>query len=213
MTQQCSWTQPILLHACSVMADSATHGLWSGRLLCPWNFQAIILEWVAIFFSTRSSRPRDWTHLSCVSSIGKQIVYHRATREIHILVLQIHFSPWRQSIKISYLSVSPPPPITPYSSIPVAFNHGPILLPLPSSAVVSSLLFLSLTDSTLKIFFYWNMPHIQGDFFHILLYSFSFFLNHKFSKENYAELTDHSNFPYMLLYITYTSLQMNFPEL
>ena len=152
MTQQCSWIQAILLHACSVMADSATHGLWPDTLLCPWNFQASILEWVAISFSTRSSRPRDWTHLSCVSSIGRQIVYHRATRETHIIVLQIHVLPWRQSMKISYLSVSPPLPITPHSSIPITFNHGPILLPLSSSTVVSFA--LSLIDSTLEIFFY-----------------------------------------------------------
>ena len=28
-------------------------------------FQARILEWVAIFFSRRSSQPRDWTRVSC----------------------------------------------------------------------------------------------------------------------------------------------------
>ena len=30
-------------------------------------FQARILEWVAISFSRRSSRPRDWTQVSCIS--------------------------------------------------------------------------------------------------------------------------------------------------
>ena len=139
MTQQCSWTQPIFLRACSVMTDSAAHGLWPGRLLCPWNFQASILEWVAISSSTRSSRPGDWTHLSWVSSFGRQIVYHRATRETHVLVLQIHSSPWRQLMKIAYLTVSPPPPITPHSRIPTTFNHGSILLPLPSSTVFFAL--------------------------------------------------------------------------
>ena len=29
-------------------------------------FQARILEWVAISSSTRSSQPRDWTHVSCI---------------------------------------------------------------------------------------------------------------------------------------------------
>ena len=29
-------------------------------------FQARILEWVAISFSRRSSRPRDWTRISCI---------------------------------------------------------------------------------------------------------------------------------------------------
>ena len=44
---------------CSLL-DSSVHGI----------FQAIILEWVAISFSRGSSRPRDRTHVSCVSCIA-----------------------------------------------------------------------------------------------------------------------------------------------
>ena len=44
--------------------DSYVHGL----------FQAKILEWVAISFSRGSSQPRDWTHVSCVSCIGRKIL-------------------------------------------------------------------------------------------------------------------------------------------
>ena len=40
--------------------------------------QARILEWIAISLSRASSQPRDWT---CVSCIGKWILYHWATRE------------------------------------------------------------------------------------------------------------------------------------
>ena len=36
-------------------------------------FQARILEWVAIHFSRGSSRPRDWTRVSCVSCITVQV--------------------------------------------------------------------------------------------------------------------------------------------
>ena len=43
--------------------------------------QARILEWVAISSSRRSSRPRDWTHISYSSCIGRQILYHWATWE------------------------------------------------------------------------------------------------------------------------------------
>ena len=39
-------------------------------------FQARILEWVAIPYSRRSSRPRDWTCVSCISCIGRRILYH-----------------------------------------------------------------------------------------------------------------------------------------
>ena len=38
--------------------------------------QARILEWVAMPSSRGSSRPRDRTHVSCVSSIGRQVLYH-----------------------------------------------------------------------------------------------------------------------------------------
>ena len=43
--------------------------------------QAIILEWVAIFYSRASSWARDWTCVSCISCIGNQILYHWDTRE------------------------------------------------------------------------------------------------------------------------------------
>ena len=50
------------LMGCS-LPDSSVHGL----------LQAKIVEWVAISFSRESSRPRDGTHVSCVSCISRQI--------------------------------------------------------------------------------------------------------------------------------------------
>ena len=42
-----------------------------------------------------SSQPKDQTHVSCISCVGKQIFYHCATREAHkyqyIMVLKIKF--------------------------------------------------------------------------------------------------------------------------
>ena len=38
--------------------------------------QARILEWVAISFSKGSSQPRDRTHISFVSCIGRRVLYH-----------------------------------------------------------------------------------------------------------------------------------------
>ena len=49
--------------------DSSVHGI----------FQARILEWVALSYSRVSSRPRGWTQVSCVSCIGRWIVYHCTT--------------------------------------------------------------------------------------------------------------------------------------
>ena len=45
-------------------------------------FQARILEWVAISYSRGSSKPRDQTSVSCVSCIGRWILYHCATWEV-----------------------------------------------------------------------------------------------------------------------------------
>ena len=42
------------------------------------NFQATILEWLAISFSGGSFWPRDWTH---ISYLGRWILYHCATWE------------------------------------------------------------------------------------------------------------------------------------
>ena len=64
----CSVTQ-----SCPTLCDpldcslpgSAVHGI----------LQARMLEWVAIPFSRGSSQPRDQTRVSCVSCIGRQILY------------------------------------------------------------------------------------------------------------------------------------------
>ena len=48
------------------------------RLLCPWNFPARILEWVAISFSRWSSWARDQIPISCDSCdscVGRWILY------------------------------------------------------------------------------------------------------------------------------------------
>ena len=52
-------------------SDSCVHGI----------SQARILEWVAISFSKWSSRSKNGTHFSWVSSCGAQILYHYATWE------------------------------------------------------------------------------------------------------------------------------------
>ena len=52
---------------------SSTHGF----------SQAWILEWVAISYSRESSWPKDWTHISCVSWIGRWVLYLSATWEAH----------------------------------------------------------------------------------------------------------------------------------
>ena len=52
----------------------------------PGIFQARILEWVAISFSRKSSRPKDRTHVSCIS---RWILYCWATTEALWQILPI----------------------------------------------------------------------------------------------------------------------------
>ena len=50
----------------------------------PGILQARILEWVAMPSSRGSSQPRDWTHVSCISSIGRGFFTTCATWEVHL---------------------------------------------------------------------------------------------------------------------------------
>ena len=47
-------------------------------------FQARILEWVAISYSRGSSLSRDRTCVSCISCIGRHVLYHGTTWETPI---------------------------------------------------------------------------------------------------------------------------------
>ena len=82
-----------MLYVCSVESDcdtldcspqgSSVHGI----------LQARILEWVAISFSRGSSRPRDQTHVSCVSCTGRRIPYHLGIPYVSYSVLVQSLSP------------------------------------------------------------------------------------------------------------------------
>ena len=61
---------------------SSVHGIIPAR----------ILEWAAIFSSRESSQTRDRTSMSCVSCIGRQILYRCTTWEAHILYYNPLFS-------------------------------------------------------------------------------------------------------------------------
>ena len=67
-------------------------------------FQARVLEWVAISYSRGSSQYRDWTYVSWVSWIGRQILYHWATWEAlcwHIkLTISLIFLLYHSYVKI-----------------------------------------------------------------------------------------------------------------
>ena len=70
------------------LSVSSVHGI----------FQAGILEWVAISFSRGSFRPRDQTHISCVSCIGRRILYHQIAFVSHTLIVQSLVVPERHKV-------------------------------------------------------------------------------------------------------------------
>ena len=59
------------------MSDSVRHcGLQPARLFRPWDSPARILEQPAMPSSRGSSQPRDQTHISCLTCIGRWILHH-----------------------------------------------------------------------------------------------------------------------------------------
>ena len=57
---------PTLCHPMDYRPGSSVHGIFPAR----------ILEWFAFSYSRGSSPPRDGTCVSCVSCIGRRILYH-----------------------------------------------------------------------------------------------------------------------------------------
>ena len=51
-------------------------GLCHARLLCPWNSQTRIQDWVIMHSSRGSSRPGDRTCVSYISCTGRWVLYH-----------------------------------------------------------------------------------------------------------------------------------------
>ena len=72
----------ILQHVCNSVKSFQSYPTACNPMYCslPGSsvhgiLQAKILEWVAISFSRGSSQPRDWTCVSYVSCIGRQVLY------------------------------------------------------------------------------------------------------------------------------------------
>ena len=73
-------------------------------------FQARILEWDAGFQLQGSDWPRDWTHVSWVFCIGRQILYHCTTWEAprSSLPSTIWALPWYNALHLSHLMKTSP---------------------------------------------------------------------------------------------------------
>ena len=68
------------VYVCSVVPNSLPpHGLQPSRLLCAWSFSGNA-EQASISYSRGSSRPRDWTWVSCISCTGRWVCDHCVTQ-------------------------------------------------------------------------------------------------------------------------------------
>ena len=101
------------------LPGSSVHGI----------FQARILEWVAIPYSRASSRPRGWTHFSCTSCIGWQILYHCATCNRQIII-------WARKPNPGFNKTVYPTICFPYRSLysKITFLIGKLVSPSGSQA-------------------------------------------------------------------------------
>ena len=69
-----------IMCVCSAVSNSLKlPGLKTTRLLCSWDFRNKITGMGCHALLQGSSRLRDLTHVSCVSCIGRWILYHYAT--------------------------------------------------------------------------------------------------------------------------------------
>ena len=78
---------------------SSVHGIFLAR----------IVEWVAMPSSRGSSQAKDRTRASCITSIGRQVLYHTATWEAHIHIYNgILVSYKKECIQVSPNEVDEP---------------------------------------------------------------------------------------------------------
>ena len=86
----CACVHAKYLQSCATVCDAMT--------CSPPDFsvrgilQARILEWVAMPFSRGSSRHSDWTHVSYISCMGRQVLYHLCHLKPHELGLGNRFT-------------------------------------------------------------------------------------------------------------------------
>jgi len=87
-------------------------------------FQARILQWVAIFSSRWYSQPRDRTRVSCVSCLGRRVLY-QLSHHRSLLSLSPPYQLQSQRVKNTdsrdQISVSSPLAWRPYSSLCLSF--------------------------------------------------------------------------------------------
>ena len=99
-----AWDSGCVCSVSHVWLSAAPRTPQPTRFLCAWDFQATMMERVAIAFSRRSSWPRDPTCMSCISCIGRQVLYYSPSEEAWILVLAQPTAAGCPSLTLSFLT-------------------------------------------------------------------------------------------------------------
>ena len=102
------------------LPDSSVHG----------NFQARVLEWLAISFSRRPSWPRDWTQVSRIAGRRFTIWATRDRRQIQILIkaslhLMLYVMSFLPNLVSWHFRSSPPRAIFPIKNFILTFQTFP----------------------------------------------------------------------------------------
>ena len=92
----------ILLPVCECTQSLIHVWLYSPRLHCPWNFPGNSTGAGGIFYSTESSQPRDWAHVSCASSIEREILYYWHPWGSPPSSLRHHNTVWAKNLRYVY---------------------------------------------------------------------------------------------------------------
>ena len=103
----------VLCSVCSVRS-LWPHGLQPARLLCPWGSPGKNAGVGCYSFSRRSSQPRDWPHISCVSPALAGRFFTTVSSGSKICVFWITGNIWLTSPKFK----------TSWSSCPAGWNVG-----------------------------------------------------------------------------------------
>ena len=74
-----------LAQACLILCEPM-HCSPPGFFLCPWDSPGKNTGISCHFLLQGISQPRDWTHVSCISCIGRHIFYQFATQEAQSMV-------------------------------------------------------------------------------------------------------------------------------
>ena len=139
--------------SCSSMSNSlGSHGLYPASFLCPWDFPSKSTGVGCHAPLQGITRPRDWTHISCVSSIAGRFFTSEPLGKPNKLYFNVSSVQSLSHVQLCDPMDCSTPGLPPSPSPGVHSNSCPLSQwchPTISSSVIS---FSSLLQSSIRIF-------------------------------------------------------------